>query len=145
MVVAIKSRSARIVRTTVTLRIEQPLENWGSDLHIVTHTNADGNAGECNGTSSYLYTAWEHDNDAKDDKDLAIAIGDELNPQVPDDWNNVHRTNLYELERNAPKGDAYVELQFHNKQSSQTWLYNHTDRDTSWYLGSAIDQYLNYP
>jgi len=33
----------------------------------------------------------------------------------------------------------------HDYQTTQTWLYNNTDRDKTWYLGYAIDEYLNFP
>jgi hypothetical protein len=121
-------------------------ENWGSDVHIITHTNAttDGSP-SCAGASGYFYTAWAHDANAKDDYDLTVAIAGYLNPQVPGSWSNPRRTDLSELYRNAPKGDAYVELQMHDYQTTQTWLYNNTDLGTARYLALAIDDYLNYP
>lgn len=111
--------------------------NWGSNLHIVTHTNA---LRGCGSTASYLMTMWS----SSTDKALASKIGSLTDPAVPGGWNNPQRTDLAELGRNASHGDAYVELQFHDNQSTQSWLYS-SAHEAAWRYGYAVDSYLGYP
>lgn len=122
-------------------------QNWGSDVHIITHTNGTTDPPEpaCTGVSGPLVTIWEHNSGAYDDYDLILALGSNLNPIIPDAWTKPQITNLWELERQAPRGDGYVELQFHDYQPTQTWLYNNTEMAQTKYYGVAIDDYLNYP
>lgn len=117
-------------------------ENWGSDMHIVTHSNAD--AGGCASSSaSYTLLMWKNDADAHDDKDLATALYNQLS-STPGGLQIQQRTNLAELGRNAPLGDAYVEIAFHTKPYAQNWMHDETPY-YAWLYGIAIDVYLNYP
>lgn len=111
--------------------------NWGSDLHIVTHTNASNG---CNSSASYLLTLYDESND----QTFASNLGSALNPGVPSSWSHRRRTDLAELGTGATFGDAYVELQFHDNQSAQTWLYGETHK-AAWRYGYGVDQYLSYP
>lgn len=112
-------------------------KNYGSDVHIVTHTNADRG---CDSDASYLLTQWEHSND----DNLAREIGSEVNWVAPDGWNHWQVTYLAELERNAPRGDAYVELQFHDNQRTQRWIYE-KQKISAYRYGLGIDAHLGYP
>jgi hypothetical protein len=115
-------------------------QNWGSDIHIVSHTNAV--SGGCGSSSSnYLYTAY---NQTASDKPLATDLGTQLNPDVPSTWTQVQRTDLSELSTNATYGDAYVEIQFHTYQPTQSWLFSQYIYATADY-GIGVDVRLNYP
>ncbi|MGL5824941.1 MAG: hypothetical protein ACRCYU_09005 [Nocardioides sp.] len=116
-------------------------QNYSANLHIVTHTNATSG---CDTSNNYMLTMWEDDVGTYDDKNLALSI---------DQWVGLHvygpdqiqqRTNLAELDRNASDGDVYVELQFHDNQTTQSWIDNNTAGYASAY-GLAVDAYLNYP
>lgn len=78
------------------------------------------------------------------DKNLATEIGVDLNPYVPGVRQLNERPGLWELGTQASRGDAYVELQYHDNQTTQSWIYNHTD-DTAFVYGQAVDAHLNYP
>lgn len=112
-------------------------QNWGSDIHIITHTNAGKN---CPDTSNYLLTIYEHSNDHT----LAEQLGLTLDYYVPGPRSIWQRTDLSELETNATYGDAYVELQFHSNQTTQSWLYSHA-HEAAWRYGTAVDIRLAYP
>jgi hypothetical protein len=111
--------------------------NWGADLHIVTHSN--GIAG-CPSHESYLLTMWS----SATDKALATTLGWALDPVVPGGRRGWQRTNLAELGTNAPRGDAYVELQFHDNPTAQAWIYRRSVQN-AWRYGYAVDRYLGYP
>jgi hypothetical protein len=111
--------------------------NWGSDLHIITHTN--GIAG-CPSNESYLLTMWS----SATDRALATTLGRVLDGGIPGGLRGWQRTNLAELGTNAPRGDAYVELQFHDNPSAQAWLYRESVHH-AWRYGYAVDRYLGYP
>lgn len=114
-------------------------QNWGADVTIITHTNA--------GPPSTPYNLVMYDSST----DLAFAqkISAALGPRVPG-ADNVGTDNQYyggdldELKGNAPNGDAYVELQFHDVRSSQTWLAN-TSLLEAWAYGVGVDNHLGYP
>ena len=115
--------------------------NWGAQLHIVTHTN--GTTG-CDTDNNYLLTLWENDADRYDDRDLANALLTTMNPDVLGPGYLRRNTGLAELETGASRGDAYVELQFHDNQRTQRWIYNNSYRRAYLY-GLAVDGYLGYP
>lgn len=112
-------------------------QNWGSDVHIITHTNAiDG----CQEGYDYLLLMWEHAND----ENLCDALRPNLNSYIPGPSNQWQDTGWLELETNAGNGDCYVELQFHSNQQRQTWIYGETIHH-SYLYGVSIDQRLGYP
>ena len=95
-------------------------QNWGAQLHVVTHTNADGSTGCSSESANYFLAEWEHDGNAYDDRDLAQAFHDRMKDVAPGGQNIWRATNLAELETNAPRGDAYIELVFHTKPAAQS-------------------------
>lgn len=111
--------------------------NFGANIYIITHTNASTG---CSSGGNYMMTMWEHTND----QSLAGALGGQLDAGVPGTWSNVQRTNLEELEANVSNGDVYVELQFHDNQTTQSWLYNQA-HTAAWRYGLGVDVYLGYP
>ena len=115
--------------------------NWGSDIHIVTHTNGvDG----CNQPVEYFVSLWEDNADNRDDKNLALALTEHVGGPPPGPRYTQQRTNLAELETDRRWGDAYVEIAFHDNQNSQTWIRNRSEFQ-AWRYGLAVDEYLNYP
>ena len=111
--------------------------NWGSDIHIVTHTNAFRG---CNSSASYLLTMYFNSND----RALATELATALDGGVPAGRVTSFRSDLAELSTGATRGDAYVELQFHDNQATQRWLYGQSQH-AAWRYGFAVDRYLNYP
>lgn len=83
---------------------------------------------------------YEHSNDYT----LANAIAGELDPWVPGNRSQWQNTGLAELEANRLYGDAYVELQFHDSSSDQSWMYGGSHRAAFAY-GVAIDIVIGYP
>lgn len=111
--------------------------NWNSDIHIISHSNGtDG----CPSPTQYVLTMYEHDNDER----LAKEIGPKLDTYFPGPLNMWQETGLLELETNADRGDAYVELQFHDNRSRQTWLHDESHKYAFVY-GWAVDVHLDYP
>lgn len=112
-------------------------QNWGADLTIITHSNAGG--------GSYNLVMW----DSAQGKRFATQLSKSLGPGVPGGDNvgsdNTYvGGNLYELKGDAAHGDAYVELQFHDNQSMQSWMYNQA-HTAAYRYGVAADIFLGYP
>jgi hypothetical protein len=63
---------------------------------------------------------------------------------VLSDWHNQQRNNLAELSTNASRGDAYVELQFHDNQFTQRWIHDNSYKKGYLY-GLALDGRFDYP
>jgi hypothetical protein len=110
--------------------------NWGSDIHIVTHTNGTGG---CPSNTSYLLTMWN----SSADHALAGELGRVLDPGIPGDLRS-WSADFAELSTNARRGDAYVELQFHDNPYANAWLASESIHH-AWRYGYAVDQYLGYP
>jgi hypothetical protein len=114
-------------------------QDWGADVTIITHSNAG------KPSKPYNLVLW----DSKKDKALAEELSARLGSGVPG-ADNVGSDNAYfggnlaELKGNAAKGDAYVELQFHDVRSSQTWMANEA-HTAAWLYGLAVDVHLGYP
>lgn len=108
-------------------------------MHIVTHTNASPGGG-CPSSTNRLEVLYQDAND----KTLADLLVSYLDPATPGSARTVRRTDLAELGTNRPWGDAYVELQFHDNEAGQSWIYNSIETATYRY-GVAVDQLLNYP
>jgi len=120
----------------------QNSQNWGADIHIITHTNAFRDP--CPETSDYTLFWWEDDADDRDDRALANELRKWVGPEIPGPVVIDEKQNQLELDTNARWGDAYVELQFHTNPARQTWLFNNTDTSAPIY-GNAIDTYLGNP
>lgn len=114
-------------------------ESWnlGAHLHIVTHSNASSG---CNSSASYLLTHYNQSNDQQ----LASDLRQQLDGWVPGSSQQWQRTDFAELSTNAPHGDAYVELQFHDNQTTQSWLYSSIYR-AAWAYGAGVDVHMGYP
>lgn len=119
-------------------------QNYGSHVHVVTHTNANGG---CGNAASYFLAMYRggHAND----QGLAQRFYNNMRNVAPGGENIGTDTTwtggtLAELGRNAPYGDAYIELAFHTNQPAQSWVYYETDPN-SWNYGVAIDEHLGYP
>lgn len=121
------------------LENSQTSANWGSHIHVVTHTNASPSGG-CGAAGDYLLTIWNNANDHQ----LADIFRPNLNSYIPGSTTNWQDPNLAELNTNRPLGDVYIELQFHTNQARQQWLYNNSDK-YSYLYGLSVDQYLGYP
>lgn len=120
-------------------------QNYGSDLHIVTHTNAAGNG--CPNSTSYFLAIYR--GGQQKDQDTAQAFYDIMKDVAPGGQNIGTDTawfggTLAELSTNASMGDAYMELVFHTNQSAQSWIYSETDPN-AWNYGYAVDTRLGYP
>lgn len=114
-------------------------QNWGADITVITHSNA--------GSPSNPYNLVMRD--SAQDQLLATQVSASLGLGVPGPDNvgsdNAYAgVNLYELRGNATYGDAYVELQFHSVQSSQTWMHNQA-HTAAWRYGLGVDSFLGYP
>lgn len=113
-------------------------QNWGANIHIITHTNAL--TGGCGAGGDYLLTMYNSSTDkALSDRLLASLDGPVPGPAVT--W---QRTDLAELFTNASNGDTYVEVQFHTNPTRQSWLATSMYQAGSRY-GAGVDVYLNYP
>lgn len=114
-------------------------QNWGAHITIITHSNAGSPS------TPYNLIMWDSNTDRLTAQQLSTTLG----PGVPgperigedQDWAGFE---LYELDGNAIFGDAYLELQFHSVQSSQTWMYNQA-HTAAWRVGSAVDIRLGHP
>jgi hypothetical protein len=121
-------------------------DNWGADVHIVTHTNAYVG---CDNTAQYLLVMYKT-GDAN-----SIGLKDHLlgrlDPQVPGGQNSWNCDNLGECAASAPH-IAYIELFFHTNQAAADWFIGPLDdaqatgaMDASPQLGLALDEHLGQP
>jgi hypothetical protein len=120
--------------------------NWGANVHIVTHTNAFVG---CDNAAQYLLVMFKTgDANSIDLKDKLLQ---QLDPQVPGGQNSWNCDNLGECAANAAH-IAYIELFFHTNQAAADWFVGPGDdpeatggMDASPYLGLALDEHLGYP
>jgi hypothetical protein len=120
--------------------------NWGANVHIVTHTNAFVG---CDNAAQYLLVMFKSgDANSIDLKDNLLQ---QLDPQVPGGQNSWNCDNLGECAANAAH-IAYIELFFHTNQAATDWFIGPGDdpqarggMDASPYLGVALDEHLGYP
>lgn len=112
--------------------------NRGSHIHIPTHSNALQGCG--NATADYLLTMYNH----AIDHELANRVGT-LTTHVPGGYNQWQHSGLAELNRNAPHGDAYLELQFHDNPARQSWMNLTGARGVAHRMGAIIDNHLGAP
>ena len=120
--------------------------NWGADVHIVTHTNAYVG---CDNPAQYLLVMFKT-GDAN-----SIGLKDELlehlDPQVPGGQNSWNCDTLGECAAAAPHM-AYIELFFHTNQAAADWFVGPLgDKQAtgamaaSPQLGAALDEHLGRP
>ena len=119
--------------------------NWGADLHVVTHTNADDG---CPDSVQYLLVMYRDGN--QNSIGLKNRFISALDPKVPGgnaSWNCYGVWG--ECAAQAPHV-AYVELFFHDNQPAVDWFqtdYGNGDAvyQHSWRYGYAVDLHLGYP
>jgi hypothetical protein len=121
-------------------------DNWGADVHIVTHTNAFVG---CDNAAQYLLVMFKT-GDANS-VGLAEELLQQLDPQVPGGQNSWDCDTLGECAAAAPH-IAYIELFFHTNQAATDWFIgpvkdpNATGAmDASPSLGAAVDEHLGHP
>jgi hypothetical protein len=120
--------------------------NWGANVHIVTHTNAYVG---CDNAAQYLLVMFRSgDANSIDLKDNLLQ---QLDPQVPGSRNSWNCDRLGECAADA-EHVAYIELFFHTNQPATDWFVGPGDdpeatgaMDASPYLGVALDEHLGYP
>ncbi len=118
--------------------------NWGADVHIVTHTNASN---PCNDTPQYLLVMYSSGN--ANSTGLRTKLIENLDPVVPGGQNTWNCDALIECNSvNAPHR-AYLELFFHTNQSAVNWYQaggsHGTGVNNTWRVGLSVDQQLGYP
>jgi hypothetical protein len=120
--------------------------NWGANVHIVTHTNAFQG---CDNPAQYLLVMFKTgDANSIDLKDKLLQ---QLDPRIPGGQNSWNCDNLGECGANAAH-TAYIELFFHTNQAAVDWFIGpgsdpeaRGGMDASPYLGVALDEHLGYP
>lgn len=119
--------------------------NWGADVHIVTHTNADN---PCNDSSQYLLVMYRSGN--ANSTGLRTHLINELNPVVPGGSNTWDCDGLVECNSVTAPHRAYVELFFHTNQAAVDWYqaggsHGNGAGVNTWRVGYALDLHLGYP
>ena len=119
--------------------------NWGADVHLVTHTNASP-SGPCPRSDNYLLVMYRSGN--ANSTALANKLLANMTP-LPGTRNSWDCDTLSECSAAAPYR-AYVELFFHTNQSAVTWFQaGYPDADASkryaWSYRLSVDKQLNYP
>jgi hypothetical protein len=99
------------------LKNREASNNFGADLHLVTHTNANG-AG-CGDSAQYVLAMFNSAN--PDSVALANQLATALDPVVPGHKNSWDCDGLAECGARAPHV-AYLELFFHTNQAAADWF-----------------------
>jgi len=118
--------------------------NWGANVHIVTHTNASVG---CGSSAQYLLTMYRTGN--ANSINLSNQLRSALDPVIPGSQNSWNCDGLIECNSvNAPNR-AYVELFFHTNLNAVNWFQDNSDGidgiDDSWRYGYALDRHLGSP
>ena len=120
--------------------------NWGADVHIVTHTNAYVG---CDNAAQYLLVMYKTGD--TNSVGLAGELLQQLDPQVPGGQNSWNCDTLGECAADAPH-IAYIELFFHTNQAAADWFVGPLEdpeatgaMDAAPRLGAAMDEHLGYP
>lgn len=92
-------------------------DNFGADLHLVTHTNANGDG--CGDSAQYVLTMFKSTN--SNSVALANQLATALDPVVPGHKNSWNCDGLAECGALAPHV-AYLELLFHTNQAAADWF-----------------------
>ncbi len=121
-------------------------DNWGADVHLVTHSNAAG--------GNYFLAMVDDATNTASDLTLRAELAARVGPAVPGTEiestdNSPFTGNLGELRAVAPY-NVYVELFFHDTQSHVDWFGSGDDwgrsvKNDPWRYGWAIDRTLGYP
>jgi hypothetical protein len=98
------------------LRNREASNNWGADLHLPVHTNA--NVG-CGNSAQYVLTMFRSTSPASGALASQLAAG--LDPVVPGHRNSWNCDGLAECGALAPHV-AYLELFFHTNQAAADWF-----------------------
>ena len=120
---------------------------WGSDIHLVTHTNAGG--------GNYLLVMYDAD-DPQSGSALANLLVYRLDPHLPGGAvaapDTQYSVSLGELDDHplAASHRAHVELIFHDNASQVSYLGSGSNwwggvAFDAWRYGRVIDEYLGYP
>lgn len=122
-------------------------DNWGANVHLVTHTNAFG-AG-CGDAAQYLLVMFRTGN--ANSIGLRDKLIQRLDPKVPGGNNSWNCDQLGECAALAPH-NAYIELFFHTNQAAVDWFQGPREdpeatggRAASPFLGQALDEHLGSP
>ena len=130
------------------MRNKTASDNWGADVHLVTHTNA--------GRGNYMLIMVDDETATSADRELRSQLDSRLGYQVPgtevlatDNSGYTNERNLAELRADA-EYNVYVELVFHDNQDHVDWLGSGDDwgrsvKHHAWRYGYAIDEALSYP
>jgi hypothetical protein len=135
------------------LKNREASNNFGADLHLVTHTNANG-AG-CGDSAQYLLTMFNSAN--ANSVALANQMATALDPVVPGHKNTWNCDGLAECGAQAPHV-AYLELFFHTNEVAADWFMatggDHakgcTDGLCGWAqsartIATTVDTFLGHP
>lgn len=122
-------------------------DNWGANVHLVTHTNAFGQG--CGDAAQYLLVMFKTGN--ANSIGLRDKLIQRLDPQVPGGNNSWNCDQLGECAALAAH-TAYIELFFHTNQAAVDWFQGPLDdpeatggRAASPFLGQALDEHLGAP
>ncbi|MBA3289482.1 MAG: hypothetical protein H0U21_15955 [Acidimicrobiia bacterium] len=131
----------------------QASNNWGANVHIVTHTN--GRAG-CPDTPRAFISMWDVNGDNANSAALSLHLVDKVGAYIPtsdDRWEDCDGDNSGsndhgECDANAPHR-SYVELFFHDNQPNIDWFqccgHGGDKVEAAWRYGWAVDAHLGSP
>jgi hypothetical protein len=127
--------------------------NFGADLHLTTHTNANGSG--CGDAAQYVLTMFN--STSSNSVALANQLATALDPVVPGHKNSWNCDGLAECGVQAPHV-AYLELFFHTNRAAADWFMaaggDHTEGCQEGLCGwaqsgrtvaTAVDTYLGHP
>src|SRR5262245_19532069 len=127
--------------------------NFGADVHLVTHSNANGSG--CGDAAQYVLTMFKSTN--SNSVALANQLATALDPVVPGHQNSWNCDGLAECGALAPNV-AYLELFFHTNRAAADWFMaaggDHKARCQDGLCGWAqsgrtvattLDAYLGHP
>ncbi|MGH9154984.1 MAG: hypothetical protein ACRD1K_03855 [Acidimicrobiales bacterium] len=122
--------------------------NWGANVHLVTHTNAGSTA--CENPAKYTLTMFKSGDSIGQNLALRTAINiDNVAPGGRNTWcagTGCPSGSLAELSALAA-WRTYVEVIFHTNQVSQTWFPRCCvdAKYYTWRYGPSVDNELGYP
>jgi hypothetical protein len=99
------------------LKNREASNNFGADVHLVTHSNANG--GGCGDSAQYVLTMFKSTN--SNSVALANQLATALDPVVPGHMNSWNCDGLAECGALAPHV-AYLELFFHTNRAAADWF-----------------------